>query len=152
MRSRLLQVYSALVDEEKKMIKVVRSTFAGLLFVLLFIGCGEDSGLPTTRPAQQPTPTPNPTTGFIWAKVFGEGSGLCLPDAVVEIVAGPHTGQKVVQNEPCSAWDEGGVQFDGLPLGVSIKLRATKEGYRTKEVKTMAITSGTALQIILRKK
>ena len=130
------------------MLTLLRSTVAGLLLVLLCIGCTEDGGLQPTPPPPPQQPPPIATSGFIWGHVI-EGSGVCIIDAVVEIVAGPNAGQKVVQKESCSAWDEGGFEFKDLPLGVTIRLRATKEGYQPKEVETMAVTHGSALNIWL---
>ncbi len=98
----------------------------------------------------QPPPIGGP--GWIWGFVTDDTWQRCIPDALLEIVDGPGTGRKVVQKEGCTVWDDyGGFKFNHLPLGVTIRLRATKEGYKPKEVETMSVTSGRALNIHLEK-
>jgi hypothetical protein len=111
--------------------------FSGVVMVLfLLLSCNGES--PTAPPAQPPPaqPPPNATSGSIWGHVLGEGTGgVCIPDAVVEIVDGPGAGRKSIQKGPCDAWDygDGGFEFGDLPSGITVRLRATKEGYRPQE-------------------
>jgi hypothetical protein len=127
--------------------RTLRRSFTASILLLLIIGCKGDSPSPTAPTA--PPPPPN-AKGFIWGHVV-EQSGVCIVDAVVEIVEGSDAGKKVVQKEKCSVWDDFGFMFDDLPLGKPIKLRATKEGYQPKEVETLPITGGRALDIVLLK-
>ena len=123
-----------------------RSAVATFFVVSLCIGCGRN-GSPTAPPLTQPPP--NATSGYVWGHVVND-QGQCLVDAAVEIVAGTHTGQKVVQQEVCSVWEDSvGFEFRDLPVGATITLRATKEGYQPRELATAAVTSGQGLDIVL---
>ncbi len=68
-------------------------------------------------PPTSPSP-PSPTqdaSAWVWAMVVGEdGSGLCILDATVEVVAGQGLGQRATQSEPCDIWWVGGVDFRKL--------------------------------------
>jgi hypothetical protein len=121
-------------------------SLAGSLLVLLCLGCGENGTSPTTPPLEPP---PNATTGFIWGHVVRQ-SGVCITGAVVEIVAGPGTGRKAIQTEACDAWSYViGYEFSNLPIGVTVKLRATKEGHQPQERETVVRNGGYPFQFVL---
>ena len=123
-------------------------TLAGSLLVLLCLGCTEGT-IPITPTDLPPDAPSNATNGFVWGHVLG-ASGVCLPGAVVEIIAGPGTGQKGVQTEPCDAWSVvAGYVFSNLPVGARVTLRATKEGYLPQERETVARTSQLPFQFEL---
>ena len=125
---------------------ILRSLVAASAFVLLGTGCRDNPLRLPTSPAPQPPPT---ARGVVWGYVIDD-SGGCLIPAVVEIVEGPDVGKKVVQAEPCSIWDygDGGFQFRDVPLGVPVRLRAMKEGYRAEE---RQVTAGNRVEIVLKK-
>ena len=91
-----------------------------------------------------------PLTGHIWGKVLGEGVG-CLRGAAVEIVAGPGMGRMSSQPDPpaCDPWSEEGFQFDELPLGGTVTLRATALGYQPKDSVVVVSNDGIAVVFIL---
>jgi hypothetical protein len=71
--------------------------------------------------------------GFVWGHVV-EGSGVCIAGAKVHIVEGPGAGRSTPQRYPCDAWSYGdGFEFTDLPLGATIKLRASADGYKALE-------------------
>lgn len=107
--------------------------FAAPLSALLLLGCGVDSGPPTGPPPDQPPPAPYIGDAFIWGHVVDE-SGVCILGATVEIVSGPGAGREAVQETICNAWDyAAGFEFRGLPLGVTVTLRASRDGYEAQE-------------------
>ena len=131
--------------------RTLRSTppLAGSLLVLLCLGCTEGT-IPITPPDLPPDVPPHATNGFIWGHVLGPSSGVCLTGAVVEIIAGPGTGQKGVQTEPCDAWSYvAGYAFHNLPVGATVTLRATRQGYVPQERETVARTTQLPFQFEL---
>jgi hypothetical protein len=63
-----------------------------------------------------------------------EDSGICIPDATVEVIAGQNRGQHGKQTGECDAWGYGGgLEFDGLKSGVEMTLRASAPGYTAQE-------------------
>jgi hypothetical protein len=83
-----------------------------------------------------PEPAPPPESskpGIVWAMVV-EDSGVCIPDATVQVVAGPGRGQGGKQETPCDAWGYGGgITFEGLTAGAKTTLRASAPGYTARE-------------------
>jgi hypothetical protein len=116
-------------------------SFSGLVMVLLlFLSCHGES--PTAPPAA-------PNASGIWGQVL-QNTGGCIADAVVEIVNGPGAGRKTIQKGPCDAWDgEAGYVFGDLPSGVTVKLRATKEGYRPQELEAVTRIGAVELNFVL---
>ena len=96
-------------------------------------------------PPTSPSP-PSPTqdaSAWVWAMVVGEdGSGLCILDATVEVVAGQGLGQCATQSEPCDIWWVGGVDFRNLTPGVEMTLRASASGYVPEEKTVIPKTGG----------
>lgn len=122
--------------------------FAAPLFVLLLLGCGRDAG-PPTGPPDQPPPAPYIGDAFIWGHVLDE-SGLCILGASVEIVSGPGAGRKAIQEEVCGAWDHvAGFEFRGLPLGVTVTLRASRDGYEAQQRSLVTGRGGPPFQFVL---
>jgi hypothetical protein len=124
-----------------------------LLPILLLLGCGDNGALPPTAPAFQPPPPPPPppATGaaYVWGHVVKD-SGACIPGAVVEIIAGPGTGRKDTQEGPCDAWSYAvGYEFHDLPLGATVRLRATAKGYRPQERELVTRNGGYPFQFEL---
>ena len=126
-------------------------TLAGSLLVLLCLGCREDGTSPITGPGPEGplVEPPNATRGFIWGHVV-DASGVCIAGAMVEIVAGPGTGRKAIQTEPCDAWSYVfGYAFSDLPIGATLKLRATKAGYHPQEHEAVVRNGGLPFQFEL---
>jgi hypothetical protein len=101
---------------------------------------GSTCGGSDTSAFEDPAQPPNATGGLIWGQVLNQ-EGICIADAVVEIVGGPVAGRQTIQKGPCDVWGDwvtivAGYEFHDLPIGVTLKLRATKEGYRPQERET----------------
>lgn len=122
---------------------VARSSGAlsfSVVMVLVVLSCGRNSPtepqtqtMPPTQTAPQPTPS-----GVVWGFVKNS-SGACIPGAVVEILDGPSAGGKSTQWDECGdVWDGGAYVFRDLPLNTKIRLRASKEGYRSQEITAYA--------------
>jgi hypothetical protein len=61
-------------------------------------------------------------------------SGVCIPGATIQVVAGQAVGEPITQETPCSVWDySGGVEYQNLTAGVPMTLRATAPGYAVDE-------------------
>lgn len=98
--------------------------------------------------AALPEPPPLTGMGMVWGFVVMD-SGICIPGAVVTIIAGPGTGQSMRQEGPCDAWDyANGFEFR-LPIGARVTLRATAEGYRPREEEHVAENPATSITILL---
>jgi hypothetical protein len=121
---------------------------------LALLGCS-DQGRPTAPDPPATTASP-PTPPGALTSLFGfvvESSGLCIRDAVVEVVRGQAQGQRIVQETPCDAWSYGaGFIFTGLSPGVEMTVRASAPGWSTEE-KTFVPHLGvqTTVQISLKK-
>jgi hypothetical protein len=87
-------------------------------------------------------------TGMIWGQVL-DSSGVCLRGGMVEIIDGPSAGQISQQPEECDAWDYEGFEFDDLPLGATVTLRASAPGYRPQDRKVVARNGGGPVQFVL---
>jgi hypothetical protein len=98
-----------------------------------------------------PSPPENPPTGssdvWIWLMVVDQ-SGVCIPGATIQVVAGQDVGEPVTQETPCDAWAySGGVEYHNLTAGVRMTLRATAPGYAAEE-KTITPVGGSVSAII----
>ena len=61
-------------------------------------------------------------------------SGICLPEAAVEVVIGGTVVQSGTQATPCDYWGyDGGVLFSNLPVA-EVTVRAGATGYVTREI------------------
>lgn len=93
-------------------------------------------GRPTPRdlPPPPPAPASRPSgEGIIWTLVV-DRTGLCVEGAVTEIVAGPGTGRRAVQETPCDAWAYyGGAMFGGLAPDTAVTLRASAPRYAARD-------------------
>jgi hypothetical protein len=124
-----------------------------ILTMLTFLGCSGDGAGPAAPASPPPTfpspPSPTPdSSAWVWAMVVAErGSGLCILDATVEVIAGQGLGQSAKQSEPCDIWWIGGVEFKNLTAGVEITLRASAAGY-VPEDKTVIPTTGPQRAVI----
>ena len=142
--------------------------------ILTQVGCAREAARPLpTAPSPTVATAPNPSVPtapdlpapapppavpreltFVMVIVLeGDGSGLCIPGATVEIVRGQGLGRRATQTgRDCSSWDPGDVKFDGLTLGEELTLRASAVGHAAKE-RTVVPTSGaqTAVPIVLSK-
>ena len=77
------------------------------------------------------------------------GSGGCVLDATIEIVAGQGVGEIGRQTIPCAIWDyDGGVLFWDLTPGVELTLRASAPGYSAQE-KRVAPTAGGGMVTVM---
>ena len=80
--------------------------------------------------------------GFVWGHVV-EDSGVCIAGATVRIVEGPGEGRYTPQRYPCDAWSYGdGFEFADLPMGATVKLRATADGYKSQDQKVYVGNGG----------
>jgi hypothetical protein len=99
------------------------------MFVL--VGCSSDTVAPT---APTSPPVALSSSAFVVAMVVpADGSGICIPDAKVEVVAGQARGLTATQSEPCDVWDAGGIHFGDLRPGAEMTLRASAPGYSAQE-------------------
>jgi hypothetical protein len=87
-------------------------------------------------------------SGFIWGQVLDE-SGVCLRGGTVEIVEGPGTGLTSGQPDSRGAWDYVGYDLRNLPLGASVTLRASAQGYRSEDRVVVANNRGLPVQFVL---
>lgn len=115
----------------------MKSTHAVLILVLA-VACSSCE-LPTsaTTGAQPPPAGAQPPTtyGTIAGFVIDE-SDQCVIGARVELINGPRAGTAFVQTV-CGFWDYGddiGYSFHDLPVGMSVTVRATAQGYKPAEM------------------
>src|SRR5262245_66143767 len=110
------------------------------VMTMLLSGCSQAPAVNTPTPLAVPpaslsiVPRPPQTenSGWLWVMVV-DLAGVCIPDAIVEIVSGQDHHMKLTQTTPCDAWGyDGGVMFTNLKPGVATKLRASAPGYLTK--------------------
>jgi hypothetical protein len=101
--------------------------------VLTLAGCAESSS--------QSVMAPSPSATFVWVMAV-DASGVCMPGATVQVLAGPRLNEVVEQKTPCDAWAySGGVIFDQVAPGAEMTLRASAPGYVAREM-TITATSG----------
>lgn len=112
--------------------------FLTVVVLLFLLRCDEAS---PTAPAPPPPPPPTNRSGFVWGYVFGP-SGECLPGAVVEVLDGAKAGARSTQTE-CNFDDGLGYSFRDLPPDMMVRVRASREGYRSQE-STFFATTGPA--------
>ena len=110
--------------------------FALPVFVALTLfGCSPES-TPTDPNPPVTTDSPTPTRGaltWLWGMVIDQ-TGLCIEDAMVEVVSGQAQGQRIMQDPACDAWGySGGFVFKELSPGVEMTLRASAPGWSTEE-------------------
>src|SRR5687767_1783912 len=86
-----------------------------------------------------PLPSP-PRMTSVWVVVLRLGSGACVEDATVEIVAGQGVGRRSQQSNGCSYWDPGNAGFDHVVAGVELTLRASAPGYEPAEQSVIPAT------------
>jgi hypothetical protein len=77
-----------------------------------------------------------------------DGSGICVPNATIEIVDGQGVGQRIRQETPCGAWDYGGgFTIKELTSGIALTVRASAPGFVTQE-ETFVPTPGPMYQAV----
>jgi hypothetical protein len=139
------------------MTRLARQIGSVVVVALTIVGCSQNVTPPTAPPAaDSPAPAPpappTPTgPGLLWGFVV-EDSGVCISDAIVEIVRGTGSGQSAKQTTPCSAWDyDRGFLFKDLIAGTELTVRASAPGYRTAEQTFMASSASgyTSVGIVL---
>jgi hypothetical protein len=110
-----------------------------VLTTFVLLGCSPENPrrlrLPSSPAAPEPAPPQPSSSAFVWAMVVeANGSGVCLANATVEVVAGQARGQSGTQTEPCDVWGYGGgIAFNDLTPGVEMTLRASAPGYTAQE-------------------
>lgn len=105
---------------------------ATILVALAVLGCaGEHGGqFPVDPIAQLPL---EPATAWVWGMVV-DGSGVCIPEATVRVLAGQRAGDTITQTTPCNAWGyDGGFFFTGLTAGLEMTLQVAAPGYEVQE-------------------
>ncbi|MEO8215996.1 MAG: hypothetical protein ABI718_02830 [Acidobacteriota bacterium] len=116
-------------------------SLSGVVMVLLLLGCNGES--PTAPTAQPPVASTSDVAAWVRSK-----SGACLEGAVVEVLDGIRAGMKATQPN-CGALNDGpGVSFV-LPTGISVRLRASKDGYQAREITVVPGTTPGGTQIVL---
>jgi len=119
------------------------ATRFGLIVLVTWalVGCSRETtpnvlapSVPTPSPAPPPAPpVPPGVPTFLWGMVI-DGSGICVPNATIEIVDGQAVGQRIRQETPCGAWDYGGgFTIKELTSGVALTVRASAPGFVTQE-------------------
>ncbi len=118
------------------------------MIVVIALGVAANGGSSPTSPTPPPpqvTPAPEPAPpalvpgpalpGVLWVMVFSGTSGICLPEATVEVIVDGTVIQSGRQKAPCSPWDYGdeGILFVNLPV-VQLTLRASAPGYAAGEI------------------
>ena len=94
---------------------------AVVLACLLLAGCTE--GSVQSQPFGPSASWPSGSPAF--SGMVLDGSGVCIPGAIVEVVSGPAAGLTVTQETPCDAWSYfGGFHIEGLTPGVTLLARA----------------------------
>lgn len=96
------------------------------LIVVLFVSCSREDSSPTSPVV--PPPTARATDVAVWVR---SASGACLAGAVVEVLDGARKGARGVQADCGAIYDGGGIYFS-VPTGISVQLRATKDGYASQ--------------------
>jgi hypothetical protein len=91
---------------------------------------------------------PAEMTGMIWGQVL-DSLGACLRGGMAEIIDGPGAGQISRQPEECDAWDYVGFEFDDLPLGDTVTLRASAPGYHPEDRQVVTRNGGAPVQFVL---
>jgi len=131
----------------------MKPAFAILTGVAL-LGCAqpEPTAPSETRPIDSSPSSPlEPPTGspdvWIWLMVVDQ-TGVCIPGATIQVVAGQDVGEPITQETPCDAWAySGGVEYHKLSAGVSMTLRAAAPGYAAEDT-TVTPGSGPLSAII----
>jgi hypothetical protein len=125
-----------------------------VLTTFVLLGCSPENPrrllLPSSPAAPEPAPSEFSSSAFLLAFV-AEDSGICIPDATIEVVAGQARGQRGTQPGPCDVWGyDGFIEFNGLTPGVEMTLRASAPGYTSQE-RTVVPSSGpqTAMTFVL---
>jgi hypothetical protein len=115
------------------------------MFVLL--GCSRETAAPTAPTT--PAPPESSSSAFVWA-IVAEDSGICIPDATVQVVAGQARGQSGTQTEPCDVWGYGdGITFKDLTPGAGMTLRASAPGYTAQERAVVPSSGPTSAEIFV---
>jgi len=75
-------------------------------------------------------------------------TGVCIPGATIQVVAGQDVGEPITQETPCDAWAySGGVEYHKLNAGARMTLRAAAPGYAAEDT-TVTPGSGPLSAII----
>ena len=100
--------------------------FAGVVTLLLLLNCNGNS--PTAPLAQ------TPAGSMVVSGTVFDSSGTCIRGAVVEVLDGARAGDRLTQNECVGYWDDGPPGYSlSLPAGINVRMRASRQGYRSKE-------------------
>ncbi|HEX5109390.1 MAG TPA: hypothetical protein VFV95_13125 [Vicinamibacterales bacterium] len=98
------------------------------------------TGLPSTPPVSR---SPSNVRGFLWAMGVDK-SGVCIVDAVAEVIDGQRKGEKQVQETPCDVWSYGGgFGWHDLTLTETMTIRVSAQGYVSQEQTVLPQTAGT---------
>jgi hypothetical protein len=126
-----------------------------VLATMVSLACSQDlvENVPTAPnvPTIPPIPLPAPPIANIpaWVSVMVvDDSGICIPNAKVEIVRGQGAGRSGTHDKPCAQWDYGfEITFNNLIPGVEMTLRAAAPGYKPVE-KTIRPTSESQMALL----
>jgi hypothetical protein len=124
-----------------------------VLTTFVLLGCSPENPhrlrLPSSPAAPEPAPPQPSSSAFVWAMVVeANGSGVCIADATVEVVAGQARGQSATQTEPCDVWGySGGIEFHDLTPGVAMTLRASAPGFTAQERRVVPSSGPTSALI-----
>lgn len=106
----------------------MRTPIALLFALVACVACSPPPDAPTPPPAQYSG------RGTIIVGSIVDLTGLCIKNAVAEIVAGPGVGARITQIADCDSWsDVPGFTFSGLTPGDKPTIRASAAGYVSEE-------------------
>ena len=107
--------------------------FITVAFAITFVACSEYPLPVPTAPSLADgagvanAPVSKTVSAFLYATVIEKGgSGACITDETLQIVAGQHAGPEIFKQEPCDYWDPPGFTLKDLNPGVDLTLRAAK--------------------------
>ena len=109
-------------------IRSARLSFAGFVAAVLMLSCNGES---PTAPSSGPVDITSRVSGIV-----SQESGSCLAGATVELLAGSQVASQSRQSVCEGTWEEtspGYVFFD-LPPEVDVRIRVSKEGFRSQEI------------------
>lgn len=107
-----------------------------MLPMLIALSCAACSGqtLPAgpTPELRSPVDRPAPARATIAVMAVQE-NGICIEDAVLDIVSGQRAGEHYAPQGFCDAWWIGGFELRDLEPGVDLTLRFSAPGYASTE-------------------
>jgi hypothetical protein len=105
--------------------------------IALLFAVSAAASVACSPPPDAPEPLPVVVSSANGTAITGsivDGTGVCIEDAIAEIVAGPAAGTRTPQATPCDSWsDLPGFTFRNLAIGDKPTIRASAPGYVSQE-------------------